>query len=459
MRSRIWLVVLAVTLVTLYPGRRALANGRFPSAQQLVLAPAGGDPNLVVLRTTFGIIVSRDAGKSWSWICERALGFTGEWDPPVAVTKDGRIWVGLSDGLRSTRDGCGSEEVAALHGAPISDLAVDSTGENLLVLSSPVDGAASVMILRKSGKLEKIGGSFPGLELRTGDIASNGKIYVTGVPYAATAKPRGHLFVAARGKPLSEVKLALPDDAMAYLSGIDPKNDERIVIRALSPSGTDVVVSEDGGKTLKKVLHVGTLLFGFAKSEDGRRMYVGSGDPNDGVWESLDSGMTWTQVSKTSVRCLAVANDHLLYACSTPYRPDGFAVASSIDGARTFTPLNSFKDIGGAISCDAGEGTACSELWPEQKRILNPEPRDAGALVDASPESDTSDAGPAAPRSTKACGCGLVGARGTNDFGASLMLLVLGALIARVDRRRTSFEPSMNHAIRGIGGGRDRREL
>ena len=102
MRTRFWLVVLAVTLTTLYPGRRALANGRFPSAQQLALSPPGGDPNLVVLRTTFGIVVSRDAGKSWSWICERALGFTGEWDPPLAVTKDGRIWVGLSDGLRST---------------------------------------------------------------------------------------------------------------------------------------------------------------------------------------------------------------------------------------------------------------------------------------------------------------------------------------------------------------------
>lgn len=454
MRTRFWLVVLAVTLTTLYPGRRALANGRFPSAQQLALSPPGGDPNLVVLRTTFGIVVSRDAGKSWSWICERALGFTGEWDPPLAVTKDGRIWVGLSDGLRSTRDGCGTEEVMALRGSPISDLAVDGTGENLLVLSSKVDGPATVAILRKNGALEKVAGSFPGLELRTGDIAASGKIYVTGVPFDASAKPRGHLFVAGRGRPLVEVKLDLPDDAMAYLSAIDPKNDQRIVLRTLAPNGTDVVISDDGGKTLKHVLHVGTLLFGFAKSVDGKIMYVGSGDPNDGVWESRDAGATWTQASKTSVRCLALSGD-LLYACSTPYRPGGFAVASSTDHARTFTPLNSFKDIAGAVACDGGEGAACRALWPEQKRILDPAPRDAGATLDAS--IDTSDAGATSRASSKTCGCGLVGAHDADDFAPGLVLVLLGALIARVDRKRTSFEPSMNHASRGIGAGRDRR--
>ncbi|MGH7282226.1 MAG: hypothetical protein ACRELY_11920 [Polyangiaceae bacterium] len=454
MRSRFWLVVLAITLTTLYPGRRALANGRFPSAQQLVLSPSGGDPNLVVLRTTFGIVVSHDAGKSWSWICERALGFTGEWDPPIAVTKDGRIWVGLSDGLRSTRDGCGTEEVAALHGSPISDLAVDATGENLLVLASHLDSPGTVTILRKNGKLDRVAGTFPGLELRTGDIASSGRIYVTGVPFNDSAKPRGHLFTGARGKPLVEVKLALPDDAMAYLSAIDPKNDQRIVLRTLAPNGTNVVVSEDGGKTLKTVLHVGTLLFGFAKSEDGKIMYVGSGDPNDGVWESRDAGSTWTQASKTSVRCLAMSGA-LLYACSTPYRPGGFAVASSSDGARTFTPLNSFKDIAGAIACDGGEGAACRELWPEQKRILDPTPRDAGAIADASP--DTSDAGAGVKASHTTCGCELVGARDADDFAPGLVLLALGALIARVDRRRTSFEPFMNHGLSGLGHARDRR--
>ena len=452
MRSRIWLVVLAITLTTLYPGRRALANGRFPSAQQLVLAPAGGDSGLVVLRTTFGIVVSRDAGKSWSWICERALGFTGEWDPPIAVTKDNRIWIGLADGLRSTRDGCGTDEIAALHGLPISDLAVDASGEDLLVLSSKIDGPGTVGILRKNGSLEKIAGSFPGLELRTGDIASSGKIYVTGVPFDSSAKPRGHLFVGARGKPLAEVKLAWPEDAMLYLSAIDPKNDQRIVLRVLSPRGTDVALSEDGGKTLRTVLHVGTLLFGFAKSEDGKIMYAGSGDPNDGVWESHDAGATWSQASKTSVRCLALSGD-LLYACSTPYRPGGFAVASSSDRARTFTSLNSFKDIAGAVACDAGDGVACRELWPEQKRVLDPIPADAGAIDDAGVEA--LDAGPSVRPSSKACGCSLVGARSSDDLGTGLALFVALALIARVDRRRTSFEPSMNHAIRDIGGGRE----
>ncbi|MBA3780037.1 MAG: pseudouridine-5'-phosphate glycosidase [Chloroflexi bacterium] len=53
------------------------------------------DGSTIFLRATFGILVSRDAGKTWQWICERALGYEGSWDPPIAVTRDGRLWVGL----------------------------------------------------------------------------------------------------------------------------------------------------------------------------------------------------------------------------------------------------------------------------------------------------------------------------------------------------------------------------
>jgi hypothetical protein len=54
----------------------AAANGRFPKAQQIVTAPGSGGKT-IFLRATFGVLVSRDAGATWSWICEQAIGFSG----------------------------------------------------------------------------------------------------------------------------------------------------------------------------------------------------------------------------------------------------------------------------------------------------------------------------------------------------------------------------------------------
>ncbi|MEO8877716.1 MAG: hypothetical protein ABI461_19135, partial [Polyangiaceae bacterium] len=250
-----------ITLASLYPARAAFANGRFPEAQQIALAPHGGDPNLVDMRTTFGIVVSRDAGKSWTWICEAALGFNGNWDPPIAITKDGTIWVGLPDGLRSTHDGCSSDEIADFHGDRVSDLTVDASGESVFVLTSPLDRPARVSVIHPHGKVERIAGEFPGIQLTTIEsAASSGKLYVTGAPYGKG--PRPHLFMGARGKPLVEVTVDLPEKTNIYISEIDPKNDAHLVLRTLTPSGSDIYVTSDGGKTFTSTLHVPTLLYG-----------------------------------------------------------------------------------------------------------------------------------------------------------------------------------------------------
>ncbi len=446
MRRRFSFAVFALTLAALlYPPRAAFANGRFPEAQQIAVAPRGGDPNVIALRTTFGIVMSHDAGKTWSWICEAALGFTGEWDPPIAITKDGRLWVGLSDGLRITRDGCASDEVPEFQGDRVTDLAVDSTGENVVVLVSPLDRASRVAIVHANGKVDKIGGSFSGFQLLTVETApSSGKLYVSGVPFGQG--PRPHLFVAEKGKDLVEAKLDLPPKATVFVSAVDPKNDARIVIRTLAMAGTDVYVSNDSGKTFVSKLHLPTLLYGFAKSDDGKTYFVGSGDPNDGVWRSDDRGETWKQISKTSVRCLALQGD-ALFACSTPYRPNGFAIAISKDGAQSFTTLNAFKDIRGPIACDGGAGVACQAAWPAQSAILNPPSRDASADAEDASATVDHDAGDASRANAHAssCGCRAAGAENSGSRSAFLSFLTALILITRMDRRysRSSRSRSM----------------
>src|SRR5207249_3345481 len=78
----------------------ALGNGRFPAAGQIVVDPA--DPSSIVIRATYGTLTTRDGGKSWSWICEASVGYSGSEDPMMGITKDGSMLAGTFQGLSVT---------------------------------------------------------------------------------------------------------------------------------------------------------------------------------------------------------------------------------------------------------------------------------------------------------------------------------------------------------------------
>ncbi|HEY0464521.1 MAG TPA: hypothetical protein VGC79_09945, partial [Polyangiaceae bacterium] len=77
---------LAAALLFCAP-RPASANGRYPKADQLAIAP--DDPQFLAVRTTFGVLVSHDSGQNWDWICERALGYSGVQDPTLGLMERG----------------------------------------------------------------------------------------------------------------------------------------------------------------------------------------------------------------------------------------------------------------------------------------------------------------------------------------------------------------------------------
>ncbi|MCG8555826.1 MAG: hypothetical protein MJD61_11155 [Proteobacteria bacterium] len=73
------------------------SNGRYPSAQQLIEDPRY--PAHLVVRATYGLLVTRDAGASWSLICEQAVGYGGNEDPALGLLADGTLMAGLFGGL------------------------------------------------------------------------------------------------------------------------------------------------------------------------------------------------------------------------------------------------------------------------------------------------------------------------------------------------------------------------
>ncbi|MBV8762214.1 MAG: hypothetical protein JO257_33290, partial [Deltaproteobacteria bacterium] len=68
----------------------AAANGRPDGISTINFKP--GDPKEIAAGATFGALFSHDGGATWHWMCEKAVGYGGIWDPDYAYTADGTLF-------------------------------------------------------------------------------------------------------------------------------------------------------------------------------------------------------------------------------------------------------------------------------------------------------------------------------------------------------------------------------
>jgi hypothetical protein len=430
------------------------ANGRFPEAQQIESVP--GDPTTLYLRATFGVLVSHDSGKRWQWICERALGYEGQWDPPITVTRDGRLWVGLEDGLVSTRDGCDLEAAAELDGHTVKDLTTDPNGETLWAITG-APGKTSFVWRRLPGKkFERLAG-MDDTNVMTIEVAPSNpsRVYVSGQPYSTI---RGQIYRSNDGgTTFTAQKNRLEAEGPFFIGAVDPQDPDRILVRHLHGKGSDLLLSRDGGKKLVNVLSMTSAMFGFAKARDGTTYWAGSGLADHGLFRSVDRGEHFENVSKSGVLCLHAAAPDALFACENALTQGAPVVAVSHDRGATMLPLARFTDIEGPVTCAGAETRAslCSGAWPETKAMLTPN-LDAGAVDGKKTRRRKTDGGaeidagadvvvPASRRST--CGCEVVG-----QPSASLDLRWLIAGVVPLLLRVRSFIVRGSRLTRGWSG-------
>src|SRR5688572_15919441 len=93
---------LAAIATALLSGGTAHANGRFPATVNVRFHPT--DTDFILVPATFGLLVSKDGGDSFQWVCEQAIGYTGTYDPDYVITDAGDIYATTFDGLRVSRD-------------------------------------------------------------------------------------------------------------------------------------------------------------------------------------------------------------------------------------------------------------------------------------------------------------------------------------------------------------------
>ena len=363
----------------------AAANGRFPAANQIIFSPT--DPDLIILRTTYGILPSRDHGATWQYLCEEALGVTTAAivDPPLGLTHNDSLLAGVGYGLNVSPDtGCNWNCIGGtLANQVIVDLAVrpDNPSSAVAITGTFVPQPDSGQETSYSQIFETVDDGVtwapigipidPAVIVQTVDVTKTdpNRIYVSGTRSYGTQRTAS-LFVS-KDKGTTWTEWQLPSDKYdpttedsIFIGGVDPTNADRVYLRSSAqPTGgqsrlTVVTLAADGTPptfTGAYRFDAGTAflggftgeMLGFALSEDGSRVYIGSQE--DGLWSAQASDLELQKISPISVQCLATHGAEL-WACSAAKY--GFVAGVSTDEGKTFTTkLPLIGSLSGPIAC------------------------------------------------------------------------------------------------------------
>ncbi len=388
--------VFALALLPVTP-RGAWANGRFPSASYLVVGP-GASSSVLALRTTFGVLRSADAGRSWRWVCEESVEAVGMFDPSIALGRGGITTLALPSGLAVSEDGCSWARPAMTPARPVVDVTSDATGDVIIAAVGPSGTRDELLRSDDGGRSWRSTAMLPGYFIETVEVApsSPARVYVS----AFVPGPEAVLLRSEDGgATVREVTRDFTGGQSAWIAGVDPTNSDVLYVRSQRPGGvgTYLLRSEDGGRSFRRIAATDGAMRGFALSDDGATVWFGSSLSREGLQRSVRGGAFSHTADQPAVRCLRYHAGRL-YVCADE-AVDGYALGCSDDGGERFAPLLSLRAIESPAGCPSGTsvGDRCAALWSTQRVILRaidagPPPDRPHPSIDASDASDVSDA-------------------------------------------------------------------
>jgi hypothetical protein len=434
----------------------AAANGRPPVTNGIFFRP--GDARSIFVRSTFGLLVSRDGGCSFRWVCEQAIGYGGEFDPKYAAAADGTLFATTFTGLRVSRDG-GCTWRTATEDRPAGDRgriagiwvdAIDLGPDGHVWVATAESGRPNNVFRSTDG-----GRTFEPRNLRSPTIwwksvqvaPSNARrVYVTGYQVAGPALPgggaqgpRAHLVrsddAGGRWTPSELAGVAVGATPIVYAAAVDPANADRVLLTsagASPPAGDRLYRSTDGGATFREVLATSAAINDVVFH--GGAVLVST---QGGAFRSTDGGATFERVAGApQLGCLGSHGDRLV-GCGANWQPDAKAVARAAGDGATWDKLLRFAELAGPLACRPGTAVhaQCAPLWPGLQRqfgAVAPTACPAPVLEPTVPE-------PPPPKQPAGGGCceaaGQGGGRG-GLLGAVALLAGLGLMARRPWRRR-----------------------
>ncbi len=381
-----WLGGLAVLLVS----APLFANGRFPEAQKLIEDPR--DPNRLLLAGTYGVLVSKDRGQNWYYLCEQAFALEFvEGDPLLELLPNGEMLSGLIASLNRSAD-CGctwSARLAQTEPVVLRDITVEKSGDRAAIaLTRDVGANPEVFSLHESKDAgltwTKLADLPPDVEEAfTVDSAPSdaSRIYVSALMKSGT----GALLVSTnRGAAWQARAFAGADiNNQAYIAAVHPTKPDTVFVRTngwddQSLANDALFYTDNAGQSFTELIRHAGKLFGFALSPDGNTVLAGYGDPYQaasfvapeelGIYKAPIGQTSFTKIFEAAVSCLTWTSRGL-YACHAEGHPDfqidfalGFAPNADFTLTTTspLSPLMKLKDVRGPLGCAAA---TCQSAW------------------------------------------------------------------------------------------------
>ena len=435
---------LALAIAGAAPAPAAHANGRAPVTNGVFFR--ANDNQSIYVRSTFGLLISHDAGCSFRWVCEQNIGYGGAFDPKYAVAADGTLFATTFTGLRVSRDGGCSFTTATAElpvGAPgrIADTWVDAldigpTGE---VWVATADSGKPNDVFRSTdggATFAPRGMASPVIWWKSLVVAPSDamRVYVSGYQ-VADPSPAAHLFSTANGgqswteAPLTGVQLGgTPVVMVAAVDPADPQHVYLVSVGSNGPEGDRLYRSTDGGATFAEVLATGQPITNVVL-RGGMTVLVASGG---GTFRSADGGATFGPAATTPrLGCVGQRPDGTLIGCAANWDPDFMAVGRS-DDASQWQKMFRFVELAGPLSCPAGttgHDVCDQELWPGLKAQF-------GATGPTGPTCSASPDGAEPPKPGGCCDAG-----GGAPIGSGMLAFLAVWWIGR--RRDRGRRPSL----------------
>ncbi len=406
----------------------ALANGRFPATVNVHDRP--GDDKVILLPATFGLLISTDNGERFHWMCEDSIGYGGTFDPDYAVATDGTIFATTFDGLKISRDGgCTFDVAPDLENQWVGEVEVGPSGAIWAATSSggmPNDVYVSTdngVSFAQSNLFHETAW-WKSLRIAPGDPD---RIYVTG--YLVAKSPEA---ILKRSDDGGDTWIDLPitdfsfgNQPLLFVEGVSPTNPDVVFARvngASAPAGDALYRSTDAGESWTQVLGLSDTIRAFLIRSDGTTVIAAStgkcpGDPKQVIKGcvkiSTDGGVNWDSApAEPKMACIMERSDGVLFACGANWEPDSFALGRSND-ATQWTRVFRFSEMAGPLSCEPGtlQFDVCeSEQWPSIAAqfgvgVSTPD-AGPGASIDAGPNKGGG----------RGCGCSMA-------FAAAFLVL------------------------------------
>ncbi|MDQ3365618.1 MAG: glycoside hydrolase [Myxococcota bacterium] len=357
----------------------AHANGRPPETNGVYFQPT--DPDALYVRATFGLLISRDDGCSFRWVCEQSIGYGGTFDPTYALGRDGAVFATTFAGLRVSRDGGCSFTTATAElpaGAPgrIADIWVDAldvgpTGE---VWAATAESGRINDVYRSTDggvTFASAGRASPDIWWKSLRVAPSDAMHVYVTGYQVTPTPSPHLVATTDGgqtwTPAPLTGVAVATTPVIRMVAIDPANPAHVYVVSLDvdgPGADRLYRSTDAAATFTEVLRTSSPVANVVVS--GTTVLVASG--RGGTFRSDDGGASFAQVTTPRLGCLGQRPDGTLFGCGPNWDPDFMAVARSETGG-AWQKIFRFVELAGPLACPAGTPghDVCEPMWPAIK--------------------------------------------------------------------------------------------